>query len=81
MSTLCTFARNEKPTLGVEVELNLVDSRTMALRNGFDDVLAALPTELHGSVKPELMQCYLEINTGHYPMLSDPDVLSPLLMA
>ena len=23
---------------------------------------------------------YLEIDTGHYPMLSDPDVLAPLLM-
>ncbi len=23
---------------------------------------------------------YLEIDTGHYPMLSDPEILAPLLM-
>jgi carboxylate-amine ligase len=50
--------------LGVELELNLVDAQTMALRSGIADVLAAIPEELKGSVKPELMQCYLEINTG-----------------
>ena len=27
------FAANDRPTLGVEIELNLVDSRTMALRS------------------------------------------------
>jgi carboxylate-amine ligase len=61
------FARNEAPTLGVEVELNLVDATTMALRSGIAEVLAALPRELEGLIKPELMQCYLEINTGVCP--------------
>ena len=58
------FVSNDYPTLGVEVELNLVDAETMALRSAIGDILAELPEELHGSVKPELMQCYLEINTG-----------------
>jgi glutamate---cysteine ligase / carboxylate-amine ligase len=58
------FVSNDRPSLGVEIELQLVDARTTALRSGIADVLAALPMELSGPVKPELMQCYLEINTG-----------------
>jgi len=57
------FVSNPKPTLGVEIELNLVDSQTMALRSGVSQILSGLPAELEGSVKPELFQCYVEINT------------------
>jgi carboxylate-amine ligase len=59
-----TFVSNPRPTLGVEIELNLVDAQTLALRNGAHPILESLPRELEGSVKPELFQCYLEINTG-----------------
>ncbi len=59
-----TFASSPGPTLGVEIELNLVDARSLALRSGVFDVLNSLPRDLEGSVKPELFQCYLEINTG-----------------
>ena len=59
-----TFASSPGPTLGVELELNLVDAQTLALRSGVVPILASLPPELHGSVKPELFQCYLEINTA-----------------
>ena len=58
-----TFASSPGPTLGVEIELNLVDAETMALRSGVTPILEGLPAELEGSVKPELFQCYLEINT------------------
>ena len=57
------FATNLRPTLGVEIELNLVDSQTMALRSEVTQILAELPADLEGSVKPELFQCYIEINT------------------
>ena len=57
------FAVNERPTIGVEIELNLVDSQTMALSSGMPGILSALPADLEGSVKPELFQCYIEINT------------------
>lgn len=57
------FVRNDRPTLGVEIELQLVDARTMALESAFADVQARLPESLREKVKPELMQCYLEINT------------------
>ncbi len=63
MSTL-QFTRNESPTIGVEIELQLVDRETFSLSSAIDKVIAGLPAELDERVKPELMQCYLEINTG-----------------
>ncbi|QDT40742.1 Carboxylate-amine ligase YbdK [Gimesia alba] len=59
-----SFARNDYPTLGVELELQLVDAETFALSNSITDLLAGLSEEMQKSVKPELMQSYLEINTG-----------------
>ncbi len=59
-----TFVSSPGPTLGVEIELNLVDAHTLALRSGVAAILARLPPELHGAVKPELFQCYVEINTA-----------------
>ena len=57
------FAVNERPTLGVEIELNLVDSQTMALRSAISEILAELPAELEGRGQARAVQCYLEINT------------------
>jgi glutamate---cysteine ligase / carboxylate-amine ligase len=62
--SLFKFVTNDRPSLGVEIELNLVDARTMALRSAIADVLEALPADRRDSIKPELLQCYLEINTG-----------------
>ncbi|MCA9057041.1 MAG: YbdK family carboxylate-amine ligase [Planctomycetaceae bacterium] len=59
-----SFARNDYPTLGVELELQLVDAETFALSNSITELLAGLSEEMQKSVKPELMQSYLEINTG-----------------
>jgi carboxylate-amine ligase len=58
------FTPNPRPTVGVEIELALVDGQTMALTPAIGPILARLPAGLEESVKPELMQCYLEINTG-----------------
>ena len=62
--TALTFKHNEHPTLGVEVELQLVDANTFELSPSIEAVLGALPDNLQNQVKPELMQSYLEINTG-----------------
>jgi len=59
-----SFASNASPTIGVEIELQLVDTQTMALSNSIEQVLQALPDDLSNAIKPELMQSYLEINTG-----------------
>ncbi len=58
------FTRNDAPTIGVEVELQLVDAQTYELTSAIEQIIAALPPKLEARVKPELMQCYLEINTG-----------------
>jgi carboxylate-amine ligase len=61
--TLYTFTPNVRRSLGVEIELNLVDSETMAARSGVAEILADVPSELAASVKPEFFQCYVELNT------------------
>jgi carboxylate-amine ligase len=56
------FHSNKRPTLGIELELGLVDARTMELSSSIHRVLDLL----NGSAKefkPELMQCCIEINT------------------
>jgi len=58
------FTRNTSPTVGVEIELQLVDAKSFALRNSIEEVMQCLPEEALASVKPELMQSYLEINSG-----------------
>ncbi len=58
------FTHNEYPTIGVELELQLVNADTYALSSSIQDVLDKLPKALADQIKPELMQCYLEINTG-----------------
>lgn len=58
------FTRNTEPTLGVELELGLVDERSMALTSAIQDVLKRVPASFAESIKPEIMQCYLEINSG-----------------
>ncbi len=62
MQTL-TFHSNSEPTLGVEIELGLVDESTMALSPSINQLLSALPPEAGLSIKPELMQSVVEINT------------------
>lgn len=58
------FTCNDDPTIGVEVELQIVSAETLELVSGIEPILDRLPDEFQGHVKPELMQCYLEINTG-----------------
>ena len=62
MSTI-PFTRNDKPTIGVELELALVDAESMALSSSIDPLMAQLPVESHQFFKPELMQCTVEIIT------------------
>jgi carboxylate-amine ligase len=61
--TLLRFQTNAEPSLGIELELALVDERTMALSSCILEILGRLPERFQQRVKPELMQCYLEINT------------------
>src|SRR3954469_19088370 len=59
-----SFVGSARPSLGVELELQLVDARSMALAGAVDAVLAAVPAEFRDSIKPEFYDCCVEINTG-----------------
>jgi carboxylate-amine ligase len=50
-------------TIGIEEELMLLDADSLDLANEIEAVLAAVPAELEGQVKPELMQSVLEVAT------------------
>ena len=62
------FTRNDRPTIGVEVELHLVDSATGDLVAGAIEVLAEMgsqhPDGKHPKAKHELFQSTVEIITG-----------------
>ncbi|MEX1222922.1 MAG: YbdK family carboxylate-amine ligase, partial [Pirellulales bacterium] len=57
------FNANDRPTLGVELELALVREQDMALASSISELLKKLPTSEVQCYKPELMQCCIEINT------------------
>ena len=58
------FRGNDSHTIGVEVELGLVDEKTMELSSSLTPLMEKLQsTDGDGAIKPELMQCVLEVNT------------------
>ena len=57
------FNANDKPTIGIELELGLVDANTLNLSNSVRQMLDILPEDESNCFKPELMQSFLEINT------------------
>src|SRR5215217_6855544 len=50
-------------TIGVEEELMLVDAETLDLGQGIEAILAGVPADVIGHVKPELFQSVLEVAT------------------
>jgi glutamate---cysteine ligase / carboxylate-amine ligase len=50
-------------TIGIEEELMLLDADDLSLAQEIEMILEAVPPELDGQVKPELMQSVLEIAT------------------
>ena len=58
------FNGNDHHTLGVEIELQLVDSETLELSNKVSGLIELVPEKWMDAIKPEFMQSYCEINTG-----------------
>jgi carboxylate-amine ligase len=58
------FKGNPSHTIGVEVELQLVDEESLALVPAISQLLDRVPAKWRDSFKPEFMQSYCEINTG-----------------
>ncbi|MCI0332221.1 MAG: YbdK family carboxylate-amine ligase [Planctomycetes bacterium] len=70
------FHRNDRPTVGVELELGLLDGESLALTSAYGLLNARLTADGHQSeegsnFKPELMQCVLEINTDICDTIGD----------
>ena len=63
-----TFASSQKATLGVEMELMLIDPQTRELVKGGSEVIAEMgsghPEGVHPKAKPEFLQSTVEIITG-----------------
>ena len=55
------FHGSSAPTLGIEVELQVIDPETRELTQGAPEILARFPDDPH--FKPEFIQSNLEINT------------------
>lgn len=57
------FRGSPLPTLGVELEFQLVDAQSLALTGAAEQILGEIPGEFRGSVKPEFYHCCVEIST------------------
>lgn len=59
------FVPSELDTIGVELELQIVNTRDYNLTRGADDLLASLAkVALPGAVKPEITESMIELNSG-----------------
>lgn len=59
-----TFNRSESPTIGVEIELPIIDRDSKELAPGSPRILAACKEEGIEGVSAELMQSMIELQTG-----------------
>jgi carboxylate-amine ligase len=64
------FKANKEPTIGVELELQLVDAKTFALKSAILDLMKVVGEDQIW-LKPELMQSYVEINTDVCRTIAD----------
>lgn len=58
------FVPSLQPTLGVELELQIVDAEQFYLRNDIEALLRAMPSSSAEIAKRELFQCCVEINSS-----------------
>jgi carboxylate-amine ligase len=62
---LLGFTRSQSLSLGVELELQLVNTRDYNLTRGASDLLAAVAKDNHpGEIKPEITESMIEASTG-----------------
>jgi len=78
-SSLLSFKENENLTIGIELELQLVNLQTFNLAREAEDFLRRLSLlSFPGEIKPEITQAMLEINSSVHP--SYPSLLKELKM-
>ncbi|MBT3201018.1 MAG: YbdK family carboxylate-amine ligase [Phycisphaerales bacterium] len=65
------FARNDKPTIGIEEEFHLIDPQTAELKPARADLTALLDPEMQESVCCELFECVIENRVGVFDTVDD----------
>jgi len=80
------FSRSALLTLGVELELQLIDRRTGDLTRGASDLIALVSKKSHpGEIKPEITESMLEICTSVHrsfgPVVAELQQLRDILVA
>ena len=65
------FHSNDRPTVGVELELALVDANSMDLSSSIEPMLRSIPDAENLRLKPELMQCCIEVNSDVCQTVAD----------
>jgi len=80
------FKSSTPLTMGVELELQIVNRRDYNLTRGSGDLMALLDKQQHGyDIKPEITQSMIEIatsvHTEHGPMLAELEAMRKLLAA
>jgi len=58
------FNSSPKPTIGVEIELQLIDKNNLDLKNISSKVLASIDKKFSNNIKCELIESMIEINTN-----------------
>ena len=58
------FNSSPKPTIGVEIELQLVDKKNLNLKNISSKILTEVNKEFSNNIKCELIESMIEINTN-----------------
>ena len=58
------FNSSPKPTIGVEIELQLIDKNNFDLKNISSKVLANVDKKFSNNIKCELIESMIEINTN-----------------
>ena len=65
------FHSNDRPTIGIELELGIVDAKTMSLTSAIQPLVELLPEERRVNFQPELMQCCIEVISGVCDTVAD----------
>ncbi len=65
------FNKSPAPTIGVELEIQILDAETLALSPLSPEALKMVPPSLNERIKPEFIQSMIEINTGICTTVAD----------
>jgi carboxylate-amine ligase len=85
-ATQLPFSRSDPLTLGVELELQLVDRNDWDLTHAASDLLALVERKPHpGDIKPEITESMIEVSTGvharHATLAAELDAIRDALLA